>query len=139
MKCLRQFLRSRSKAGLVAICVAYSLAIQAIMASVGFGMSVGATPDQAGYVLCGLDANQTANAPARDGDRQKPGPAPQCPFCFVAAQSAGHVATVDDAVGFPAYAGLQSAAILDPVGAAPFVSQFRHRHGEPRAPPAFSV
>jgi hypothetical protein len=110
-----------------------------MMASVGFAMSTGVAPDRASLVLCSFALEQTANAPAQDGGRQKPSPAPQCPFCFIAAQSAGHVATVDDAVAFPAYAGLQSAAILDPVGAAPFVSQFRHRHGEPRAPPAFSV
>jgi hypothetical protein len=139
MKPLRQFVRSRPKSGLLAVCVAYSLAIQAIMASVGFGMLVGATPDQAGYVLCGLAANQTANAPARDGDRQKPNPAPQCPFCFVAAQSVGHVATLREASAFPAHAGLLGAATSDPVGTRAFVAQFRHKYGEPRAPPAFSA
>ena len=139
---LRQFVRSRSRGGLLAVSVAYSLAIQALMASVGLGMSAGATgvtSDRAGFVLCSFASNQTANVPARDGDRQRPGPAPQCPFCFVALQSASHVATVGDAPAFPAYTGLLSAAISDPVGDSAFVSQFRHRDGEPRAPPAFSV
>ena len=122
----------------MAVCIAYSLAIQAMMASIGFGMSVG-TPDRAGFVLCSFVPNQPAEAPARDGDRQKPTRAPQCPFCFIAAQSAGHVATVGEAPAFPAYAALLSAAISVPVGDAAFVSQFRHSHGEPRAPPAFSV
>ena len=142
MRRLRQFIWARSRGGLLAVSVAYSLAIQALMASVGLGMSAGATgaaPDRAGFVLCSFASNQTANAPARDGDRQKPGPAPQCPFCFVASQSAAHVATVGEAPAFPAYAGLLSAAISDPVGDRAFVSQSRHRHGEPRAPPAFSV
>ena len=102
-------------------------------------MSVGATPDWAGFVLCSLASNQTANAPARDGDRQKPSPTTQCPFCFVAAQSIGHVVTMVEVPAFPASAALLSAAISDPVGDPAFVSQFRHRHGEPRAPPGFSV
>jgi hypothetical protein len=123
----------------LAVCVAYSLAIQAMMASVGFGMSVGSTPDRAGFVLCSFAFGQTSNAPAEDGGRQKPSPAPQCPFCFSAAQSAGHIATIGEAPAFPAYADLLSAAILDPIGAGAFVFQFRHRHGESRAPPAFSV
>ena len=67
-------------------------------------------------------------------DRQTP--APQCPFCFVAAQSAGHVATAGEAPAFPAYAGLLVATISQPLGDGTFVPQFRHRHGEPRAPPA---
>ena len=130
-----------SVAILLAVYVAYSLAIQAMVASVGLGMSASAAPDWAGFVLCSfsLASNQTANVPARDTDRQKPSPAPQCPFCFVAAQSAGHIATAGEAPAFPAYAGLSIAAISDPIGDGAFVSEFRHRHGEPRAPPAFSV
>ena len=91
--------------------------------------------------LCPLQLcfRSNSNAPAEDGGRQKPSPAPQCPFCFSAAQSAGHIATIGEAPAFPAYADLLSAAILDPIGAGAFVFQFRHRHGESRAPPAFSV
>ena len=123
----------------MAVYVAYSLAIQAIMASVGLGMSADATPDQADFVLCSFALNQTANAPVRDDNQQKPSPAPQCPFCFIAAQSVGHIATAGDAPAFPAYAGLPNAAISNAVGDGTFVSRFRHRHGEPRAPPVFSV
>ena len=137
MKRLRRFVRLRLRGGLLAVFLAYTLAIQAMMTSVGLGMSAGASAD--GFVLCSFAFHQTANDPARDGDRQKPTPGPQCPFCLVAAQSAGHIATMGEALAFPAYAGLLSAAILDPIGAGVFVFQLRHRHGEPRAPPAFSV
>ena len=123
----------------MAVYVAYSLAIQAIIASVGLGMSADATPDRIDFVLCSFAFNQTDNPPLRDDNRQKPSPAPQCPFCFIAAQSAGHIATVGDAPAFPAYAGLLIAAISDAIGDGIVVSQFRHRHGEPRAPPALSV
>jgi len=137
MKRLRQFVGSRSSGSLLAVFVAYSLAIQAMMASVGFGMSAGGSPD--GFVLCRFAFHQTANEPVRDGGRQKPNPAPQCAFCFVAAQSAGHVATTAETLALPAYAGLVSAAILDPIGAGAFVFELHRGNGEPRAPPAFSV
>ena len=137
MKLLRRFVRLRLRGGLLAVFLAYSLAIQAMITSVGFGMSAGASPD--GFVLCSFASHQTANEPARDGNRQKPTPGPPCPFCLVAAQSAGHIATMGEALAFPAYAGLLSTAILDPIGAGIFVFQLRHRLGEPRAPPAFSV
>jgi hypothetical protein len=107
------------------------------MTSVGLGMSAGALSD--GFVLCSFASHQTANDPARNGDRQKPSPGPQCPFCFVAAQSAGHIATIGEAPAFPAYGRLPSAAILDSIGAGTFVFQLHHRNSEPRAPPAFSV
>jgi hypothetical protein len=123
----------------LAVYVAYSLAIQAIVASVGLGMSAGVAPERADYIVCRFAFNQTANSPVRDDNRQKPSPAPQCPFCFVAAQSVGHVATAGEASAFPAYAGLSIAAISDPIGDGAFVSQFRHKHGEARAPPTFSV
>ena len=137
MRRLRQFVRLPARGGLLTVFVPYSLAIQAMMASVGLGMSAGASPD--GFVLCSFASHQTANEPVRDDGRQKPTPAPQCPFCFVAAQSAGHIATVGEAPAFPAYAGLLTAAILDRIGGGAFVFQLHHRHGEPRAPPTFSV
>jgi hypothetical protein len=122
----------------LAVYVANLVAIQAMMASVGLGMSAGALLDRTGLVLCSFASNH-ADAPAQDSDRQKPNPAPQCPFCFIGAQSAGNVATVGKVSAIPAYVGLPIAAISDPIGDTAFVSQFRHRHGEPRAPPAFSV
>ena len=118
----------------MALSVAYSLAIQAMMASIGLGMSAGAAPGPLGFVLCSDASHQTA-----PGDRQAPASAPQCPFCFVAAQSAGHVATAGEATAFPVYAGLVMAALSQPLGDGTFVPHFRHRQGEPRAPPALSV
>jgi hypothetical protein len=123
----------------LAVYVAYSLAIQAILVSVGLGMSASAALERPDNILCSFAFHQTANVPVRDDERQKPSSAPQCPFCFVAAQSAGHVATAGEAPTFPAYAGLSIAAISEPIGDGAFVSLFRHVHGEPRAPPAFSV
>ena len=137
MRRLRQFVRLPARGGLPTVFVAYSLAVQAVIASVGLGMSATGSAD--GFVLCSFASHQTANEPARDDGRQKPTPAPQCPFCFVAAQSAGHIATVGEAPAFPAYAGLLTAAVLDTIGAGAFVFQLHHRHGEPRAPPTFSV
>lgn len=139
MKGLRQLIKSRPSGRLAAICLAYALAVQATMASVGLGMSVGAAPHQAGLVFCGLTSDQTVTAPTDPGDPRRPGSGPQCPFCFIAAQSAGHVATTGEGPAIPAYAGLLIAAISTPVGDGTFVLQFRHGHGEPRAPPAFSA
>jgi hypothetical protein len=117
----------------LAVYIAYSLAIQATMASVGLGMSVSAAPDRVGFVLCSLASHQTAPAPGRQA------PAPQCPFCFVAAQSAGHVATAGNPPAFSAYVGVPIAAISHPIDDRTFFPQFRHRHGEARAPPAVSA
>jgi len=124
----------RSRGGLLAVYLAYALAIQALMASVGLGMSAGAPPDQAGFVLCSFASYRTAPDPAH---RQSP--PPQCPFCFVAAQSAGHVATAGEAPAFPAYAGIVISSLSQPTAEGIFVAQSRHRDGEPRAPPAVSV
>jgi len=137
MKRSRRLVRLLSRDGLLTVFVAYSLAIQAVMASVGLGMSVGGSRD--GIILCSFASHQTANDAARDGGRRKPSQAPQCPFCFVAAQSAGHIATIGEAPAFLAYASLLSTAILDPISAGAFVFRLHHRHGEPRAPPSFSV
>jgi hypothetical protein len=99
MNRLQQLVRSRSRGGLLAVCVAYSLVIQAVMASIGLGMSAGALLDRTGFVLCSFASD--TNAPVQDSDRQKPNPAPRCPFCFIAAQSAGNVATVGKASAMP--------------------------------------
>jgi len=136
MRRLRQFVRTQSRGDLLAVYLAYSLALQATMASIGLGMSVSTAPDRVGFVLCGVTSHRTAPA---SGDRHTPAPAPQCSFCFVAAQSTGHVATTGEAPAFPACACVPIAAISHPIGDGTFVSQFRHRNGEPRAPPAFSA
>ena len=122
---------------LLALTVAYSLAVQAIMASVGLSMSA---PDQGGHVICSFTSGPSAHTPATSGDRQNPGPQPHCPFCFIAAQSAGHIATMGEALAFPAYAGMQIADKFSVhIGDKALVSQYRRKVGEPRAPPTFSV
>jgi len=133
---MRQFKWPRLSSGVLAVCIAYALAIQALMASVGLGMSAFATPGQSGFVLCSFSSGRV---PAPDSDRQKPRPAPQCPFCFVAAQSAGHIALVGEATAFPAYAGLLIDSVLDPIGDGTFAPQFHRKTGDPRGPPTFSV
>ena len=61
MRGLRQFMRTRSSGGLLAVCVAYSLAIQALMASVGLGMSAAAAPGDTGFFICSLAAGPGAH------------------------------------------------------------------------------
>ncbi len=137
MRRLRQFVRTQSKGGLLAVYIAYSLAIQAMMASVGLGMSAGAAPDQLGFVLCSYASHRDCAGTGRPAKRRT---RPQCPFCFVAAQSAGHVATDGRSPGVSGLFGLADCRLSRSRSAkGPFVPQFRHRLGEPRAPPAVSV
>jgi hypothetical protein len=131
---LRQLRRLRRTARLLAVCLAYALAVQAVVASVGTGMSAFAAPGQAGFVVCGQ-----VSAPGPGGDRHPPGSVPQCPFCFVAAQTAGHFALAGAAPMAPVYTALAFAAFADSIGRAGFVALFRRTRGDPRAPPAFSA
>jgi hypothetical protein len=138
MRSLRRFIRTRSSGGLVAVCVAYSLAIQALMMSVGLGMSAAAAPGD--FFICGLAAGPGVHAPVPRGDRQNPAPRPECPFCFVAAQSAGHIATMHDGPAVPSYVGIPiPAGLLDHFATGLFIPQFRRMVGDPRAPPSVSV
>jgi hypothetical protein len=107
------------------------------MASVGLGMSAFAAPGRTGFVICGL-ATPTQTPPP-GSDRQKRDPAQQCPFCFIAAQSAGHIALAGNATVLPAYAAPSVATISGCVGDAISVPQLRRTCGDPRGPPAFSV
>jgi hypothetical protein len=133
---LRRFIGSRRSSRLLALGIAYSLAIQAIMASVGLGMSgfAGLGPD--GLVIC---SHAAAGGPAPAGDRRNPGSSPPCPFCYVAAQSAGHIALANQGPSIPIDAGLLWAPVSDRFGGKGFIPQFRRMVGAPRAPPAFSV
>lgn len=133
---LRRLIRPRRLGCAVALCLAYSLAIQALMASVGLGMSAFAAADQAGLVICSFAS--THPGAAGEGP-QKPSPTPQCSFCFVAAQTVGHIALAGEALTFPAYAGLLILGVPAPIGNRTFFPQFRRAAGNPRAPPAFSV
>lgn len=116
------------------------LAVQALMSSVGLGMSAASPFGRSGFDICSAAATDSLGAPARTDDRDKPGHQPQCPFCFVAAQSAGHPAMVPHAKAFHAF------AVRD-VAAPSFADASHHAvpgrlyrpTGDPRGPPSFSV
>jgi hypothetical protein len=133
---LRQLIRSKRLSRMLSVGVAYALAIQALMASVGTGMSAFAASGDAGIVICG---QVSALPPGPAGDHQRPGSVPQCPFCFIAAQSAGQFALAGAAPVAPAYTAIAVALIADPIGGAAFVPRFRRTAGAPRAPPSFSA
>lgn len=110
------------------------------MASVGLGMSTYAVPGQNWLVFCSSAAGLTAHAPAKSSDPQNRSPQPQCPFCFVAAQSAGYVATAGEPPASPAYVGGRVTDTLSGHrGDKVVLLQPRRTVGDPRAPPAFSV
>ena len=140
MKAVRNLIRRRWLGGTLALSVAYVLAIQAVMASVGLGMSAASASGQTDFVICSFAPGPSSNGPATNNDQNAPGHRPQCPFCFVAAQSAGHLATIGEVTFFPAYARLQvTDALYGHFGDRGFVLQFRRTVGDPRAPPSFSV
>ena len=127
-------IRGRRQGALLALVVAYALALQALMASVGLGMSVASGND--GFALC----VHAPDSPTKGPDNHRiPNPAPQCPFCFVAAQSSCNVAAVGGAPLLPAYAGLPVAGRLAGDAGTTFISQFRRTVGAPRGPPVFSI
>jgi len=105
------------------------------MTSVGLGMSALAAFGPDGSAICSFASR---HAPTPTDDRPKPHPAPQCPFCFVAGQSAGHIALLGPAQAPPAYAGLLIGAVADPIDET-FVPPIHRTVGDPRAPPVFSV
>jgi hypothetical protein len=131
---LRQFIRSRSSPRVLALWIAYSLAIQSLMASVGLGMSAYPAFGQGSVVIC---SHASEGSPAVDPQNRRS--APTCPFCFVAAQSAGYIPLVADVPTLPLHGGLPIALVADRIGDVGFVPQFRRVAGAPRAPPAFSV
>lgn len=131
---LRHFRWFRRLGRFLAVCLAYALAVQAVVASVGAGMSAFAAPGQAGLVICGQ-----VSAPGPASDHRPPSSVPQCPFCFVAAQSVGHFALTGTAPVAPAYTAVAFASIADSTGRVAFVPTFRRTVGDPRAPPTFSA
>lgn len=124
------------RGSLFVVTLAYALAVETLMASVGLGMSAFAAPEQSGLVVCSHVSTQPQ---MQGGQDQKPGPAPQCPFCFVAVYSAGNLALTGEPMAFPAYAGLSVAMIAGHFGEPLFVVQHHRTVGAPRAPPAFSA
>jgi hypothetical protein len=122
-------IRGRRLGTLFALCVAYALALQTLMVSVGLGMSALAATGQNGFVIC---ASAVGHETAPTGNPQK---RPQCPFCFVSAQNTGHAALPSGVPATPAYVGAPVATVEDHVAAQLFKPQVRRCAGGPRAPP----
>lgn len=137
MLVVRKFIGRRRWGALLSISVAYALAIQALLASVGLGMSAVSASGQGDLVLC---LHAPDSQPAIPDDRKLPNPQPQCPFCFAAAQSSLGVAAPSGAPPVPAHVGLRlSSRLAVANGDRAFVPHFRRTVGDPRAPPGFSV
>jgi len=114
------------------------LALQGLVASVGFGMAAASTADQIDFVICDSAAGHSAATPA--GDRDTTDHRPQCPFCFVAAQSGGLLTKLGDAVVVPADAVRAVSTLRYGILATRIVaSPLRRSNGNPRAPPRSSV
>ena len=78
---MRTQIQTRCSGRLLTACLACLLAVQALIASVGLGMSAASPFGQPALDICSAAAADSANALAHhDNDK------PQCPFCFVAAQ-----------------------------------------------------
>lgn len=111
------------------------LFIQALMMSVGLGMAAGASGPGDGFIICSA-SSANLKASATNDDRKKPFQHPHCPFCYVAAQSAGQVATVGDVpifltdISFGLDAGVYS-HFIDRI----VIPPLRCQVGSPRAPP----
>lgn len=132
---MRTRIQSRCSGRLLTVCLACLLAVQALIASVGLGMSAASPFGQPAFDICSAAAADGANAPARD-DNDKP----QCPFCFVAAQSAGHLATAAHVKAYPAFAVREVAAPAYADTSRDAVPGRLHRTtGDPRGPPSYSV
>jgi hypothetical protein len=133
---MRTLLRTRRSGCLLLAGIACVLAVQALLASVGLGMSTTSSFGQPVFEICGAAATDSLGVP----EPNKPRHQPQCPFCFIAAQSAAHPAMVPHAKAFPAF------SVCD-VAAPPFSDPSHHAvpgrlqrtTGDPRGPPSFSV
>ena len=137
---IRRFIRARWLGRLLAVALAYLLAIEALIASVGMGMSAVAAPGQPEFVICSSVAGHALVAPSDSSDRSKSGHQSQCPFCFLAAQSAVNLATIGDGFASPAYAEIQLTSLryCTYSGEIPGPTFYRTT-GDPRGPPHFSV
>jgi len=117
--------------------LAYFLFLQGLMIGVGLGMRAGA--DAAGLadtqVICRASTVSLDNAKSNERHSAHL----HCPFCFVAAQSAGQIATVDPAANLARLRfdirELSYRWFVDRVPALPS----RRRTCDPRGPPQFSV
>jgi hypothetical protein len=122
----------------LAACIGCLLALQAMIASVGLGMSAASSFGQPDFQICSAMTAPSLDA-RRGNDTDHRGHRPLCPFCFVA-QCADHPAAIGDAKSFPAFAG-QGIDAPHYAGAEDRAFAYRlHRTtGGPRGPPPFSV
>jgi hypothetical protein len=137
---IRKLIRARWSGRLLAVGLAYLLAIEALIASVGLGMSATTSPGQTAFSICSSISDRGIVAPSDDSDRSKSSHQTQCPFCFLAAQSAVHLATIGDGFACSAYADLQVAELQygNYDGGISTPASYR-TSGDPRGPPQFSV
>jgi hypothetical protein len=135
MSGLRRFIRARRSGTALALCLAYSLAIQAVLASIGLGMSLASGSTD--FVICSTVVHPGSREPLTKDQRRNPNSG--CPFCFIASQTACHIAMTNDVPAFPAYVGSLVAEISDLTGDDTFVPGYRRKVGEARAPPIFSA
>src|SRR3974390_2320453 len=101
---LRRLIQARWSGRLLAVGLACLLAIDALVAGIGTGMSAVADPGQAEFAICSSVADHGLVAPSSNDEGNKSDQQIQCPYCFLAAQSADHLATTGDASTYPAYA-----------------------------------
>jgi hypothetical protein len=138
---IRTPILTRWSRGLIAACLACLLAFEALITSVGFGMSAAPHFGQPLFDICRAAAAGSLATPAPNDDKGQPGhQPPQCPFCFVAAQSASHPAIIADAKSFPLFA-VRDVAVLPHAHAnhRPVHGPLHRTTGDPRGPPSFSV
>ena len=137
---IRTLIRTRWSGSLLAACVACLLAFQALVASVGLGMSTASPLGQPAFDICGALTTNGPDASAHNNGTDPSGHPLQCPYCFVAAQCTAHPTIVGDAKVFPAFAGRGvAAALYASVNHRAVYGRLHRTTGNPRGPPSFSV
>ena len=137
---LRRLIQARWSGRLLAVGLACLLAIDALVAGIGTGMSAVADPGQAEFAICSSVADHGPVAPSGNDERNRSDQQSQCPYCFLAAQSADHLATTGDASTSPAYADLHVTGLhYGTYNGGILVPSLFHTTGAPRGPPHFSV
>lgn len=136
---LRRLIRVRWSGRFLAVGLVYLLASEALIASIGMGMSAVAAPGQPEFAICSSVAGHSQVAPPDSSNRNKSGHQSQCPFCFLAAQSAVHLATISSGFACPAYAELQVTGLRYRTYNRLPAPTFYRTTGDPRGPPHFFV
>jgi hypothetical protein len=107
---IRALIRPRWSGSLLAACIGCLLAFQAMVASVGLGMSTSSPLGQPVFDTCGASATNDLDASTHDNGTDPSGRPLRCPFCFVAAQCAAYPTIAGEVKAFPAFAGRGVAA-----------------------------